>query len=178
MVIVKTLRHYGLLLSILMSSSVLTGCATMVESAFESIVETTADFVVEAAVEVVVEPLAEAVIDTAIACLDNDKPVLRGALPNPTLHQEYNGVVQVSLRNEPYDNLYDYTFEVSGQYPPGMRTEYNGRQLILTGTPTTAGEYNFRVAVVVQDGRYGGQNTDGLCSTADIESFHWSIQQT
>jgi len=56
----------------------------MVQGAFESVIETTADAVVDLTVEVVLKPTVNAVVDgtvgKAIACIDNDKPVLRGAL--------------------------------------------------------------------------------------------------
>lgn len=144
----------------------------MAEEMFEAAVETTARAVVYVAVEAVVKPA----IGAAVACIDNDKPVLRGALPNPVLNQEYNGIIHVGIRNEPYDDSYDYTFELYGDFPPGMTTEYAGRQIRLMGTPTMPGEYNFKIRVQVEDGPYGENRTQGLCFTVDNERFQWTVQ--
>jgi len=158
---------------IIVLSSALSGCVSMAEEVFEAAIETTARAVVYVTVEAIVKPT----IGVAVACIDNDKPVLRGALPSPVLNQEYDAIIHVGIRNEPYDDSYDYTFEILGDFPPGMTTENSGRQIRLMGTPTMAGEYNFKVRVRVEDGPNGEDRTSGLCFTVDNESFHWNIQQ-
>ncbi len=177
----RTKRKHRLLGTILMLSSLLSGCASTMEraigSAFETVIKTTADAVVETVVEVTVDAVVDATVTAAFACIDNDKPVLSGALPNPVLNQEYNGLVHVGIRNEPYDDSYDYTFNLYGDYPPGMRIENNDRQIRLIGTPTLPGVYNFNIKVRVEDGPYGANQTKGLCRTTDKESYQWTIQQ-
>jgi len=181
----RTKRKNGLLFTLLILSSMLGGCASMVDSAIgnvlEAVVETTVDTVVDTTVDVVVDAVVhtatDVVLDTFIDCIDNDRPVLEGVLPNPVLNQEYNAVVHVGIRNEPYDNAFDYTFELVGHYPEGMQTEINGRQFKLTGIPAMAGEYNFNIRVKVEDGPYGAKDTAGLCSTIDDEPVQWTIQQ-
>jgi len=181
-----TIRKNRLLFAILILSSALSGCASMaggaIESMVENVVETTVDVVIDTTVDVILEPAFDAVVEAtvvaAIACIDNDKPVLSATLPNPVLNQAYSGLVHVGIRNEPYDDSYDYTFELSGHLPPGIRTVSAGRQLRLAGTPKEPGEYNFKIKVTVEDGPYGSNDTAGLCYTVDNESFQWSIQQT
>ena len=167
------LRKHSIVFIILILSSALSGCASMAEEVIETLLVTTARAVVYVTVEAVVKPA----LGAAVACIDNDKPVLSGALPNPVLNQEYDGIINVSIRNEPYDDSYDYTFELFGDLPPGMTTENHGRQIRLVGTPTMSGEYNFKIRVKVEDGRNGENRTKGLCYTVDNEIFHWKVQQ-
>lgn len=186
MSLIRSKRKCGLLFTTLILSSILSGCASTMEraigSAFEAVVETTVEFVVDTTVDVIIKPAAEAVVDStinaAIACIDNDKPVLRGALPNPILNQEYEGLINVSIRNEPYDSSYDYNFSLYGDIPPGMTTKNSGRQIRLMGRPTVPGVYNFSVGVQVDDGPYGANKTKGLCFTTDKEHFQWTISQS
>jgi len=177
-------RKPRMLLMACILSMTLSGCASTLSGVMEAVVETTADAVGDLVVDVavgtaqaMVDTAVEVTIDASVACIDNDAPVLRGALPNPKLNQEYNGTISVNIRNEPYDDAYGYAFEVYGDFPPGMNSESSGRQLTLTGTPTMPGEYDFRIRVMVEDGAYGKNSTRGLCFTVDDESFHWSIQQ-
>lgn len=179
------MRKARLLLVVLVLGITQCGCVATLDRAvgglFEAVVETTVDAVADAVVDTTVNAIsvgADMVVSGAIACIDNDRPVLSGALPNPALNQPYNAIVHVGIRNEPYDNAYAYAFKIHGDFPAGMSSESVGRQLRLTGTPTRPGQYNFQISVSVEDGLYGASDTDGLCDTTDNEQFQWTIQQS
>jgi len=176
------LRKNVCLFMLFLVTSALSGCASMLNDAVGGLVETVVETTVEAVVDVTIDAVVHTAVDvgahTAVACIDNDKPVLSGALPSPVLNQEYNAMVHVGIRNEPYDDAYSYAFEVYGDFPPGMSSEGVGRQLRLTGVPTLPGDYHFQVRVRVEDGLHGAKNTKGLCFTVDEESFQWTIQQS
>ncbi len=115
--------------------------------------------------------------DLAIDCIDDDRPVLSPAvLPNPILNQVYEDRVHVGIRNEPYDDSFDYTFRVSGQFPPGIQRDTVGRDLRIYGTPTALGDYSFTVRVDVIDSASRPNSTSGLCSTTDEQTYSWTIQ--
>jgi len=173
-----TTQKKRLIFTLLIMTSALSGCATMIGDAFETVIETTVEVVVETTVDAVVRTAVDVVVHTAIACIDNDKPVLEGALPDPMLNQMYEGLIHVGIRNEPYDNAYKYTFELFGDFPEGMSTEIDGRHFRFTGTPVVPGEYQFGISVKVEDGPNGSKDTGGLCFTVDNERFHWTIQAT
>jgi len=116
-------------------------------------------------------------VDAAIDCIDNDEPRLSpNLLPNPILNQTYSEVVQVSIQNEPRDDLFDYQFTLTGALPEGMQTEIAPREIRVFGTPIELGDFNFSVRVDVLDnpGRFG--DTSGLCSTVDVNNYEWTIQ--
>lgn len=113
----------------------------------------------------------------AVACIDDDQPELSpGALPNPILNQVYNESISVAIRNEPYDDSYDYTFKLSGEFPTGMQASATGRNFRLFGTPTEMGIFNFEVSVTVEPGSGISNNTEGLCSIFDRKFYQWTIQ--
>jgi hypothetical protein len=117
-------------------------------------------------------PLADLVLD----CIDDDQPELSpSTLPNPILNQVYNQVIHVGIRNEPYDDRFDYTFTLSGNIPTGMQIEVLGRDFRLIGTPTELGDFGFTVRVDVE-GNNITNDTTGLCSTTDSQSYRWTVQ--
>lgn len=115
--------------------------------------------------------------DAAIDCIDNDRPILSpNILPNPTLNQTYSGLIQVSIRNEPRDDNFDYLFTTLGDLPEGIQIESSGRDFRLFGTPIELGDFNFSVRVQVRGTPGSFNDTSGLCSTVDTNNYQWSIQ--
>jgi len=118
-------------------------------------------------------------IDLAVDCVDDDKPELRPTmLANPVLNQLYDELILVSIRNEPFDDSFDYQFTLTGELPEGIETESDGRTFRLLGTPIELGEYRFsvRVDVIGTDNLFN--NTNGLCLTTDTRNYIWNIQIT
>jgi len=122
------------------------------------------------------------IFDEILDCIDDDQPEIRGALPNPVLNQYYEEGVSVSIRNEPYDDRFKYTFEFTGNLPQGIQTETADRSFRLVGTPIETGDYQFSISVKVEDEDARAylddseDDTSGLCSTYDAENFQWTIQ--
>ncbi|MBX2839154.1 MAG: hypothetical protein KTR35_20025 [Gammaproteobacteria bacterium] len=115
--------------------------------------------------------------DDVLDCIDDDQPELRpNSLPNPVLNQEYDQVIRASIRNEPYDDRFDYSFTFRGDLPSGIQTEADDRDFKIYGTATQMGDFEFTVTVMV-DGNLGDYNdTSGLCTTIDSEVYQWSVQ--
>ena len=99
-------------------------------------------------------------------------------LANPVLNQLYDELILVSIRNEPFDDSFDYQFTLTGELPEGIETESDGRTFRLLGTPIELGEYRFsvRVDVIGTDNLFN--NTNGLCLTTDTRNYIWNIQIT
>jgi len=114
--------------------------------------------------------------ESLVDCIDDDQPVLAGALPNPVLNQVYDHGLTVGIRNEPNDSRFAYNFSLQGSIPAGMSYRSSGQTFRFTGTPTTTGTYDFSVSVRVEDALLGSNDTGGLCSTFDSESFQWTVQ--
>ena len=118
-------------------------------------------------------------IDAAIDCIDNDRPVLSpNILPDPILNQTYSELIQVSIRNEPRDDNFDFLFTTTGDLPEGIQMESSGRDFRLFGTPIELGDFSFSVRVEVRGTPGSFNDTSGLCLTVDTNSYQWSIQIT
>jgi len=117
--------------------------------------------------------------DYIVDCLDGDGPVFnRGSLPSPVLNQVYEETIRVSIENEPRDDWFRYAFEYSGRLPQGISTIANGRDFILTGTPTEMGTFSIEVLVQVR-GRDNNPTfstgTSGLCYTSRAKKYTFSV---
>ncbi|MFK7892191.1 MAG: hypothetical protein AB8B63_15345 [Granulosicoccus sp.] len=116
-------------------------------------------------------------LDKALDCLDNDRPDLRpNALRNPVLNQTYDELVQVSIRNEPRDDTYNYQFFFIGASHDGMQYRSSGREFRLSGTPIELGEFRFSIQVKVSGIPDSFNDTSGLCSTEDTNNYIWAVQ--
>ena len=120
------------------------------------------------------------IFDSIIDCIDDDRPEIRGELPSPVLNQYYDEGVSVSIRNEPYDDKFIYSYDFSGSLPEGIQIDIDDRSFRLIGTPIETGEYQFSISVKVEDSTpYSNDltgDTEGLCSTSDSENFRWSVR--
>lgn len=115
-------------------------------------------------------------VDYAIDCLDDDRPQLRpNELAQPVLNQTYDQTIRVSIRNEPFDDNFNYRFTLSGQLPEGIQTQSAGREYRLFGTPIELGDFRFSVRVEVS-GNDTFNDTSGLCSTVDTNNYSLTVQ--
>lgn len=122
----------------------------------------------------------DALIDAAIDCLDGDRPQFnRPVLPDPILNQAYREVIRASIRNEPFDDRFDYDFFVSGSLPTGVVTEIINREVLVIGTPTELGTFTLGLFVEVSlPGRFGRRDASGLCSTQRSRNYELTVQGT
>jgi len=78
------------------------------------------------------------------------------------LNQEYIDNIVVSVENEPRDDRFIYNFTLlNGSFPEGISAQPTGRRLVLSGTATELGTYQFSLNVEVDDGLTVAQS--GLC---------------
>ena len=107
------------------------------------------------------------VVDEIIgACLDFDGPSFNTpGLPDGTVGQPYAAEVEAAITREPYDDRFIYRFRLIGSLPPGLRWSQSGstRRVQLSGTPTQAGSYSFRLEVTVEDPLETAQGPHTLC---------------
>ena len=107
------------------------------------------------------------VVDEIIgACLDADGPSFNTpGLPDGGVGQPYAAEVEAGITREPYDDRFIYRFRLIGSLPPGLRWSQSGntRYVQLSGTPTVAGSYSFRLEVTVEDPLESPQGLYTLC---------------
>jgi len=75
-----------------------------------------------------------------------------------TFGTSYNDFIDSDITNETNDNAYDYFYAVSGNFPPGMTYNEQGRKLFFNGYPTQTGSYTFTVRLTVDPPYYYDQN--------------------
>jgi hypothetical protein len=110
--------------------------------------------------------------NNVIDCLDNDGPeFITNSIANPVVNQEYNQTITVAINNEPRDDSFIYDFSVSGSLPAGITGVANGRNYILSGTPTTAGTSSFSLFVMVDE-----PPESGLCFYNASRTFEVTVQ--
>lgn len=114
--------------------------------------------------------------DAALDCLDSDGPQFdNDTIEFATLNQVYTGRIRASINNEPQDDRFTYSFKFTGQLPPGVETTAQGRDFIITGTPTELGTFTFRLFVEIED--RVGVDESGLCFTSHSQDFQLTVQQ-
>jgi len=109
----------------------------------------------------------DALLDTALDCIDSDGPEFdKKFLATPILNQEYNEKVTVSIKNEPYDDRFEYTFSHQGELPRGMQADYQidgSREVFFSGTPTELGTFKYTLFVSVSEPGISDNFNSGLC---------------
>ena len=102
------------------------------------------------------------------ACIDLDGPEFTTpGLPSAVLGKPYAATIEVEIVREPYDDSFDYEFDTRGSLPPGLEVRQAGfeRRIVIVGTPTATGSYDFEVRVFVRDPYYyaGSDEAPTLC---------------
>ena len=120
----------------------------------------------------------ESVADSAHDCINNDSPTFDlSSWPNAILNEEYSVLITASIKNNPNDSSYNYSFKLEGDIPNGIEliTELGSRYARISGTPTELGRYRVKLKVIVTEQRsYLGyeqskesyDDGDDLCSNA------------
>lgn len=70
----------------------------------------------------------------------------------------YTDFIDSDITNDSNDNDYDYYFSISGNVPPGLTYNQQGRKVFFTGYPSQAGSYTFRVKLTVDFPEYYDPN--------------------
>ena len=113
-------------------------------------------------------------------CIDLEGPELTHSdLPVAVLNQEYNATIKVNITNNPFDDEYDYYFDVSGSLPRGIWTYQNGhdRELVITGTPVDPGVYRIKVSVDVRDPDQGTSGSADLCFDHTSKKYNLVVNE-
>lgn len=85
-----------------------------------------------------------------IDCIASTKPVLPSKnFPDGIVGNPYNENFRAEVRNDPNDDYYYYYFDVNGHLPPGINYHCSGRRITFSGTPSTAGIYEFTVNLTI-----------------------------
>ena len=123
----------------------------------------------------------DALIDTALDCIDSDGPEFdKKSLATPILNQEYNDKVTVSIRNEPRDNRFNYTFSHQGELPQGLEANYQtggSRDVFFTGTPTELGTFQYSLFVSVEEPGVPDDFNSGLCYRNNSITYELTVAQ-
>lgn len=113
-------------------------------------------------------------------CIIDDRPVLNTEnLTQPVLNQVYESSISVSIKNNSFDDDYDYRWTLDGQLPPGIDYNNNHRSLRFSGTPTSLGDYPYSVSVSVSSDNYwqdnDSVNASDLCRQNVKREFNMTV---
>ena len=90
------------------------------------------------------------------------------------LNQVYSETITVAINNEPRDDNFIYDFGFTGELPAGVTGMANGRNYLLSGTPTEQGTFRFTIFVTVDDSLDPVES--GLCFYNASRSFEFTVQ--
>ncbi len=114
--------------------------------------------------------------DSVLDCLDDDGPVFNKSFLNvAVLNEVYTDSIQVSVRNEPRDDRFEYRFVLSGNLPQGLSYRTNGRNFFIDGTPTESGLFPLSLFVEVDDGLDAIDS--GLCFRSRSTDYRLNVQE-
>jgi len=86
-----------------------------------------------------------------LECIINIRPELSSKkLEVAHNNQYYFDSITAEVKNEPYDDGYDYYFTVSGEIPEGIEVFYEYRKVIFKGVPQESGRFNISVYLYVE----------------------------
>lgn len=85
-----------------------------------------------------------------LECIINVRPELQNRdLEVGYVNQYYYDSILAEIKNEPFDDGYDYYFNVSGHIPKGIEVYYEYREVIFEGVPQESGRFTIRVSLDV-----------------------------
>jgi len=91
--------------------------------------------------------------------------------------EPYFDTISAEVKNEPFDNAYDYYFDVVGELPEGIDILFFYRRIELTGTPTEAGRFNFTVYLTVESFDDGFVDTSPTCKDEVSRDFTLLVKE-
>lgn len=106
------------------------------------------------------DQIVEEVLGEAIDCVFPHKPELRADFGDGKVGEAYSGSIIASIKNTPYEDEFDFEFEVMGSIPEGIQYTVFEQNLRFSGKPQEEGVFRFSVTVAIYDTR---QDSDGTC---------------
>lgn len=108
-----------------------------------------------------------------VDCVAPAKPDLHSkTLTIGTVGDAYADFIEADVANDPHDDDYDYFFSITGNFPPGMFYHEQGTKAFLTGIPSQAGTYKFKVRLTV-DPKFEADNR--ICFGDDTITKEYTI---
>jgi len=99
------------------------------------------------------------------------------ALANPVLNQVYSQVIRASLKNSVEDDLYRYSFTLTGELPTGLSTRQDDRRFIFEGTPTVLGVFPLELTVTLrnENNLFDSADVDELCRSSSTVAYELNV---
>jgi hypothetical protein len=102
----------------------------------------------------------------------NETNIEQGFVDEP-----YFDTISAEIKNEPFDNAYDYYFEVVGDLPEGIDVLFFYRRIELSGIPLEAGRFNFTVYLTVETMEDGFIDTSPTCKDEVSRNFTLQVNE-
>ena len=103
--------------------------------------------------------------DEVFECILGLEPEINEtSIAQANINEPYLQAITGEVTNEPFDNDYDYFFEVVGEHPEGIEILYFYRRIELVGTPLEAGRFNFTVYLSVESFEDGFVDPSPTCN--------------
>jgi hypothetical protein len=93
------------------------------------------------------------------------------------LNLPYNQVITAEVKNDAFDDAYDYFFDVVGDLPQGLEIIYFYRRIEIVGTPLETGRFNFTVYLSVELFEDGYVDPSPTCSDEVSRTFTLLISE-
>lgn len=114
-----------------------------------------------------------------LECIINRRPELsNNTLAPAQVDQFYSELISADIKNEPSDDSYNYYFSIDGALPSGIDYYIDYRTVIIEGTPSVSGTYNFTVRLSVEQGYNYAidcenrlNDCDGLCEESTSKAY-------
>ncbi|MEM1002032.1 MAG: hypothetical protein AAGH46_05235 [Bacteroidota bacterium] len=93
------------------------------------------------------------------------------SIEQATIDEPYFDVITAEVKNDAFDDGYDYFFEVVGNLPEGIELIYFYRRIELVGTPVESGRFNFTVYLYVESFDDGFVDPSPTCNDEVSKTF-------
>ena len=107
------------------------------------------------------EEIALEVLGEAVDCVFPTRPELNGEFLEGKFGEPYSAMVTASIKNTPYEDSFDYGFEIMGSIPEGVQYTIFDRFVRFSGTPQEVGDFRLQITVETYDTRE--EDEDGTC---------------
>jgi hypothetical protein len=113
--------------------------------------------------------------ESIIDCVLKIEPFIEEKnLNNGIVMQSYTDFITIGIQNRNDENYEIDSVTIEGNLPTGISSSYSYRKVTFSGTPTTAGIYNFNLTIIVRD-KDEDSNNDNLCGNTVSKSYQITI---